>query len=1104
MKHATPSDYRQLLTSGIFPLAAFLLVTAMTMSAFARQSGELDPTFDGDGKRVERFIPGGGGDYGYSVLIRPDGRIVTVGQSYYEGTQVCSATRHFADGTLDLSFGIGGKIFLEPSSSIACASAVLQNDGKIVAAGYRMNGSNHDFAIVRYNFDGSLDMTFDGDGIVTTPITSNSGASAVAIQPDGKIVAAGNSAIVRYNTDGSRDTTFDGDGIVTIAISATTIAIQSDGKILTAGSSVYNIICYPDKEGGEQCYGQVGFAIVRHNPTGSLDTTFDADGIVSTPIGPGYDSASTVLIQPDGKIVAAGYTSAGSSDFAIVRYNTNGSLDVTFDGDGKVTTEVGPTYDFAYQVAIQSDGKLIVAGASRDSSNSDDFALVRYNADGSLDGIFDGDGKVITAISSSFDSAYGVAIQQDGKIVAVGYGGTASADFTLVRYNTNGSLDASGFSGGIVTADIGTGYLDAADDIAIQSDGKIVAVSSRSNAFAVVRYDPDGSLDTTFDGDGKVATAFDSIYARGRAVVIQSDGKIVVAGTVSEGGLTGDIAIVRYNSDGSLDTTFDGDGRVITSIGAQDDSADAVAIQSDGKIVAAGYSRTLSSVSNFALVRYNTDGSLDTTFDGDGKLTTGSRCDVASAVVVQPDGKIIAAGSGWNDLNDFALARYNTDGSLDSTFDGDGIVITAISSSPPTTFRDSFRDSANAVAIQPDGKIVAAGTSGSDSSNYGFALVRYNPDGSLDTTFDTDGKVTTAIGNANSGSSAVAIQTDGRIIAAGQGSIPNSPSDSDFALVRYNTNGTLDATFGGGDGISTVDFNTSYDGARGMALHSRGCAVVAGQANGALAIARVLLEPNKTRFDFDGDGRSDISVFRPSDSVWYIDRSFSGFTAAQFGISTDKITPADYDGDGKTDISIFRDGTWWRINSGNSTVAVAQFGIAGDIPVPGDYNGDGRDELAVYRNGEWWLEGTGRTAFGTPTDKPVPADYDGDGKTDISIYRDGAWWRIKSSDSTVSVVQFGIATDRPVIGDYDGDSRADLAVYRDGTWHILRTTGGYTAFNWGLATDTPTAADYDGDGRTDAAVYRNGTWYLLQSTGGVAIRQFGLANDTPVPAAFVN
>lgn len=262
--------------------------------------------------------------------------------------------------------------------------------------------------------------------------------------------------------------------------------------------------------------------------------------------------------------------------------------------------------------------------------------------------------------------------------------------------------------------------------------------------------------------------------------------------------------------------------------------------------------------------------------------------------------------------------------------------------------------------------------------------------------------------------------------------------------------------------------------------------------------------PKFGSFDFDGDGKADISVFRPSEANWYLNRSSSGFYVAQFGLSTDVITPADYDGDGKTDISVFRDGTWYWLSSSNGQFNARQFGQLSDVPVPADYTGDGRADLGVYRNGVWWVQdlanGTSSVAsFGLPTDRPVAADYDGDGRTDIAVFRDGEW-HLKLSGSVYSVIQFGVAGDLPMIGDFDGDGRIDLAVYREGVWHVQRSTAGYTAFPFGLPDDLPVPADYDGDGKTDAAIYRGGTWWVQQSSTQTAVvAQFGIETDTPVP-----
>jgi photosystem II stability/assembly factor-like uncharacterized protein len=259
--------------------------------------------------------------------------------------------------------------------------------------------------------------------------------------------------------------------------------------------------------------------------------------------------------------------------------------------------------------------------------------------------------------------------------------------------------------------------------------------------------------------------------------------------------------------------------------------------------------------------------------------------------------------------------------------------------------------------------------------------------------------------------------------------------------------------------------------------------------------------------DFDGDGRSDISVFRPTDRTWYLNQSTAGFSATQFGLSTDKITPADFDGDGKTDIAVYRDGIWFWLNSSNGNFNAFQFGLAGDIPQPADFTGDGRAELAVYRAGTWFTWNLANNQFnavqfGVATDKPVVGDYDGDGRADFAVYRDGLWYLLQSTQG-FTAIQFSIATDKLVPADYDGDGKTDIAVYRDGIWHLLKSSQGYTAFQFGISTDIPAPADYDGDGKADAAVYREGIWYLLQSSSGFSSVQFGLMRDKPVPTAYL-
>ena len=389
----------------------------------------------------------------------------------------------------------------------------------------------------------------------------------------------------------------------------------------------------------------------------------------------------------------------------------SGSLDTSFDSDGKVITVFGASNESANSIAIQSNGKIVVAGSSSNESNNE-FAVARFNADGSLDSSFDSDGKVTTAIGSNAE-AYSVAIQSDGKIIVAGNAVIGGRDeIAVARYNTDGSLDSSFDSDGKVTTTIGAS--DYANSVAIQSDGKIVvagtSASGSDSNIMLVRYNANGTLDSTFDSDGKVITAIGS-NTEAYSVAIQSNGKIVVAG-FTYNGASHEIAVARYNSDGSLDSTFDSDGTVTTTIGS-DDLAKSVAIQSDGKIVVAG-SSVSGGQNNFALVRYNTDGSLDPSFDP-AVTPIGSLNDYANSVALQSNGKIVVAGSSDNGTNRvFAVARYNIDGSLDTSFDSDGKVTTAIGSG----------DNANSVAIQSDGKIVVAGAS-NNGSNDDFAILRY-------------------------------------------------------------------------------------------------------------------------------------------------------------------------------------------------------------------------------------------------------------------------------------------------------------------------------------------------------------------------------------------
>jgi hypothetical protein len=274
------------------------------------------------------------------------------------------------------------------------------------------------------------------------------------------------------------------------------------------------------------------------------------------------------------------------------------------------------------------------------------------------------------------------------------------------------------------------------------------------------------------------------------------------------------------------------------------------------------------------------------------------------------------------------------------------------------------------------------------------------------------------------------------------------------------------------------------------------------------------LAPNvKSRADYDGDGKTDLSVFRGSEGNWYLQRSTAGFTVTNFGITSDLTTPSDFDGDGKTDVAVFRpsSGTWFVLNSSTSTFTIVGFGSSGDVPQAGDYDGDGKADFAVFRpsTNVWYIlksgGGTTIAGFGAAGDVPIRADYNGDGKTDIAIFRPSTnqWW-VANSGGAISVATFGASGDKLVPADYDGDNKDDIAVYRNGIWYIQPSSGGpVSIINFGLAADIPVPGDYDGDGKDDQAIYRNGTWWLNRSTAGVSSAPFGISTDIPTPARYI-
>jgi uncharacterized delta-60 repeat protein len=772
-------------------------------------------------------------------------------------------------GALDTTFGAAGKALTSiavPTLDSAQAAAV-QPDGKVIVVGSDAGSLQGDFAITRYNPDGNLDAAFGQGGRVTTDFLGGSDAArGVVVQPDGKIVVVGSAAapgspaansfaLARYNPDGSPDTTFGTGGKVTTALgangTANGVVLQPDGKIVVVGSSY--------------TAGAGSFAVARYNPNGTLDPVFGTAGKVLTAfpasslLGGGGGAATAAALQADGKIVVVGSGTPNANtlatDLAVVRYNANGTLDGTFGLAGRVFADLGSANDQAAAVGLQGDGKIVVAG-SYGAPGQEDLALLRLNANGTPDAGFGKSGRAVAGFHAQGpEAAAGLFIQGDGKILAVGTSSTtsgpAATGFALARFTAAGVLDTTFGSGGRVTVPQATVTGASAHGVAAAA-GKLIVVGTTAapaagsvsrTDFIAARFNADGTIDTAFGG-GKVATNFAAPGdSSASAMVLQPDGRVVVAGYVIVPGVPGNpvaVGLTRYNPDGSVDASFGSGGQAVAGFGnlanVSGYAVTGLALQADGKLVVAGSTGS----GDFALERFTAAGSLDTAFGSGGQVAThfGNGQGFASGVVVQPDGKIVAAGAANMPGGglDFALARYNPDGTPDATFGTGGQVTTDFGGT----------DSAASLALQADGKIVLAGLS-LLGGGQNFAVARYNPNGTLDTTFGAGGKVTTAFAGSLSAAFRVVAQADGKILAGGQAV---SGSNSNFALARYNPDGSLDVGFGSG-GQVTTDFGGS-EGITDLAVRADDTIQAVGLTSPSPGVPHVSFQVALARYNADG------------------------------------------------------------------------------------------------------------------------------------------------------------------------------------------------------------------------------------------------------------
>jgi uncharacterized delta-60 repeat protein len=435
---------------------AFLCALVGAAPAFAAD-GDLDPTFGRSGKKMTDFH--GGADLAQAVAIQPDGKLVVVGQTY-QGNDYSSEdfalARYTAGGQLDDSFGTKGRVTTDFPGLAAVPSAVLvQPDGKIVVAGgaFPLFVFAGNFELARYNPDGTLDSGFGNGGIVTTNFGFGSYASGLALQPDGKIVAAGtvfvdfstddssdtDFGLARYNPDGTLDATFGNGGKVLTDFAgynddALAVLIQPDGKIVAAGSAKDPFTYYD-------------FALARYLPDGTLDTAFGHGGKMRTDFGvQNLDQARAAVLQPDGKIVLAGFASLafGDTRYAAARYNADGTIDKSFGSKGRTQLHFGTCCERMNSLLLQSDGKLVMVGFPDSESSDSDFVLARLDTHGALDPGFGKNGWVRTSFGNLNGGANGAVLQADGKIVAVGFQATSTdktVEFAIARYLSTATSD---------------------------------------------------------------------------------------------------------------------------------------------------------------------------------------------------------------------------------------------------------------------------------------------------------------------------------------------------------------------------------------------------------------------------------------------------------------------------------------------------------------------------------------------------------------------------------------------------------------------------------------------------------------------------------------